>query len=289
MIDRRHLVLSLSLTPGISGKGIARILVRNDLLGRKESDFLKLSAEVLREEYKLSRTAAERWSATARQQVDRAKQVMERLDKFGVGLLTVADASFPTRITDYDPDAPGLLFLYGNRKLLEAQTFCALSSRNTPPSYLERLERMAEEGVLASETLVSGHDTPEYQRTAIVPLRWGSPRVIVLDKGLFHALGENLTNEPFRAARLWRYQFDPMTDLAVSSLNPDSSGQPDANRRRDRLIGALSLRHDYILVNPGGMMERLAKMALAAQRPVRVCSISPGYLSLKAAGAEVFD
>ena len=60
-----------------------------------------------------------------------------------------------------------------------------------------------------------------YRRAAIVPLRWGSPRIVVLSGGIRFHLGHDLSHEPFRAARLWRYRWDPATDLAVSRRAPD--------------------------------------------------------------------
>lgn len=59
--------------------------------------------------------------------------------------------------------------------------------------------------------------------------------------GFRHHLGEDLRSEPFRAARLWRYEFDPMTDLAVSRRHP--SNKPTFgthNPTIDRLIADLA-------------------------------------------------
>jgi DNA processing protein len=54
-----------------------------------------------------------------------------------------------------------------------------------------------------------------------VPLRWGAPRILVFSGGFHHHLGPDLKEEPFRAARLWRYQFDAKTDLVISRRAPD--------------------------------------------------------------------
>jgi DNA processing protein len=86
---------------------------------------------------------------------------------------------------------------------------------------LDQIERDAEMAVLAGEVMVSGIHSPAHQRAAIVPLRWGAPRILVFSGGFFHHLGPNLKDEPFRAARLWRYQFDPRTDLVISKRAPD--------------------------------------------------------------------
>jgi len=139
----------------------------------------------------------------------------------------------------------GVLFLYGNAKLFEAKTFCVLSSRNSLPADLNLIEKLTEEGVLEGQVLVTGHDRPEYQRSAVVPLRWGSPRILCLDRGLFNVLGPDLKQEAFRAARLWRYEFDPRTDLVACPFKPDAHFVNPNNKVRDRLVGCLSRRLDF--------------------------------------------
>ena len=58
-ISLRSLSLYLALTQGIGGKTITRVMARNELLGRSPQDFLGLSQESHREEYRLSMRAAQ--------------------------------------------------------------------------------------------------------------------------------------------------------------------------------------------------------------------------------------
>lgn len=108
---------------------------------------------------------------------------------------------------------------------------------------LGEIEREAEECVLRGHTLVSGIHNNAHQRAAIVPLRWGSPRILVLSGGFRCHMGENLDEEPFKAARLWRHKFDPLTDLVVSRRALD---RKDTNARFnigvDRLIERIVAR-----------------------------------------------
>jgi predicted Rossmann fold nucleotide-binding protein DprA/Smf involved in DNA uptake len=286
-LPRRTFALLLASTPGIGGRTVTRVLARNDLLSRTPEQFLRLSSEAWREEYKLSAKAATNLLARRKTAVEETLELEDRLSRLDVSWITAADAHYPQRIEEMDPDPPGMLFLYGNIKLLEARTFCVMSSRNAPPAVLDEIERLTEEGVLSAETLVTGHDTPEYQRSAIVPLRWGSPRVLCLDRGLFQALGEDLREEPFRAARLWRYQFDPTTDLVVSPFKPDAGFVGINNQVRDRLIACLSLRLDFCHISPGGNMEKLAKLAIKAGRGIRVSDRCLCYRELRELGAEI--
>lgn len=289
MSDDRRLTLALALTKGIGAKSIVRIATRNTLLGRSSTEFRALPVEALTEDYGLTRAAALAWTIGHRETWDEAGTQLDELAQHGATLVTAADASYPTTLEAFDPDPPGVLYLYGNRRLLEAKTFTVLASRDAPPAALEAAESLAEQGVLAGEALVGGHDTPAYQRTAVVPLRWGAPRILVLDRGFYAALGEDLRQEPFRTARLWRFQFDPGTDLVLSAVPPRASYHRNANRLRDRLVGGLAARMDVVWSSPGGNVDSLARRALAAGRPVRVLDLGPNAREWRHLGATMID
>lgn len=118
----------------------------------------------------------------------------------------------------------GKVWLFGNARILQGHL--ALVTGTMGPNHhslveLNAIEAEAERFVLDSKVLVCGIHSPAHQRAAVVPLRWGSPRILVLSGGFNHHLGENLDQEPFRAARLWRYKWDPQTDLAISRRAPE--------------------------------------------------------------------
>lgn len=273
------------MTAGIGGRSVTRVVTRLGLIGMQPEAFLKLSPEAWKEEFRLTKRGCESLASAGEGGLAATALLQRRLDGLGVSWVTAADAHYPSLVEQLDPDPPGVLFLYGNLKLMEAKTFAVMSSRGTLPKDLERIERLAEEGVLGGEVLVSGHDRPEYQRSAVVPLRWGAPRILALDRGLFKVLGENLRDEAFRAARLWRYEFDPKTDLVVSPFRPDAGFIGVNNQVRDRLIGCLARRIDFVSVAANGNMARVAKLALKAGRPVRVADTSVGYRELVECGA----
>ena len=273
------------MTPGIGGKSVARVITRNTLLRRSADAFVRLPNESWREEYRLSAKSVAWLEAHRRDMLRNSAELEQRLGALGVTLATSIDAHYPALIEQMDQDPPGALFLYGNIKLLDAPTFAVLSSRKSHTADLELIEKLAEHGVMQGEVLVTGHDTPEYQRGAVVPLRWGSPRILVLDRGLFKVLGANLRDEAFRAARLWRYEFDPSTDLAISPFRPESDFVGVNNKVRDRLVGALARRIDFVQVSEAGNMMAIARMALRCGRPVRISDRSIGYRSLIEGGA----
>jgi len=144
----------------------------------------------------------------------------------------------------YYPDAG--LWLFGNVRLLGASLTCVTRAFGRPhqnPSDLDQIEQDTERAVLEGKVLVSGVHSPAHQRAAIVPLRWGAPRILVLSGGFQHHLGQNLKEEPFRAARLWRYQFDERTDLVISRRAPEKLPTfAQFNPTVDRLIERITAR-----------------------------------------------
>lgn len=229
----------------------------------------------------MSRASAEFWVEGSAKFLLDAAAALEELQRLKITVMTPVDPGYPGLFEEFDQDPPGLLYLYGNLKLLKGRTFSVLASRKAPPAARKLLEKCTEDGVLSGEILVSGHNTPEYKAAGVVPLRWGAPRVLVLDRELFDALGEDLSQEAFQEARLWRHQFDPSTDLALTTIHPTRHAHQGANRQRDRIIAALSRRLDFVYLMPGGNMEKLAQQAVRAGRKVRVGDTFPGALDWK--------
>lgn len=108
------------------------------------------------------------------------------------------------------------LWLYGNVRLLRG----ILATPEMTGCFYDD-EQAAEKLVLDGFTLVVGIHNEWHRRMAILPLRSGSPRIVVFSGGIQYHLGDKLKDEPFRAARLWRYEWDARTDLAVSLRAPD--------------------------------------------------------------------
>ncbi len=288
-IDPRLIPLALSLTPGIGGKTLNRILARNELLGRNAIEFQSFSTVVLIEDYGLKSKIAEEWIKNQSNLISQASETLGIITKLKVSMVTTMDAAYPQLIEGFDPDPPAVLFLYGNTKLLQTKTFCVMASRNAPPSALNTIESLTEEGTRNGEVLVSGHNTNEYRASAIVPLRWGAPRILALDRELFEVLGSQLNQEPFQTARLWRHEFDPQTDLAISAVAPKTPSHPAMNRQRDKLIVSLSRRMDLVWASAGGGMEKLARQTLKSQRLLRVCDLFPGAKAWTRDGANMIE
>ena len=137
------------------------------------------------------------------------------------------------------------LWLFGNVNLLKSSRACVeacFSRKYDCEQSLQRAEIEAEQVVLAGQTLVCGVHNLLHQRVAVVALKWGAPRIVVFSGGFYHHLGSDLKTEPFRLGRLWRYEWDPKTDLAVSRRAPDKLPTfARYNSTVDRLIRRLTM------------------------------------------------
>ena len=146
-----------------------------------------------------------------------------------ISLLEQARQAAPPKRTAPFNEEPGFhepanLWLYGNAKLLCGELAFldgALGQPDQYPAELDELEKQAEEFILDGKVLVCGLHNAAQMRTALIPLRWGAPRIVVMSGGFRYHLGKDLKDEPFRAARLWRYQWDATTDLAISRRGPE--------------------------------------------------------------------
>lgn len=135
------------------------------------------------------------------------------------------------------------LWLYGNERLLYGKkTLVKLpEAEYWSEGVLADIEREAEDLVLSGHTIVTGIHNEAHRRVAVVPLRWGTPRIVVFSGGFTYHLGKDLNTEPFRAARWWRYEWDPTTDLAVSKRAPSKlPAYAKQNRTVDRLVEAMA-------------------------------------------------
>jgi DNA processing protein len=288
-MEKRAFTLLLAMSPGIGSRTLLRIITRNDVLGRGPKEFLALGEAALREEYRLSAKAAQEFVLNRKSLVDSAKQTYERLGSLGVVWSAITEASYPERLIHFELDPPSVLFIYGNHGLLKGRTFSVLSSRNATARQLAQIETLVEMGTLTGEVLVTGHDKPEYQRAAVVPLRWGAPRILCLDRGLFQVLGPDLKNEISRTARLWRYEFDPTSDLVISPFRPESAMVGSNNRVRDRLVAGLSDRIDFVNVASGGNMDKILRQALTSGRPIAVDAQSEAAAPYTQSGAKTWS
>ncbi|MBS1703677.1 MAG: hypothetical protein JST12_18585 [Armatimonadetes bacterium] len=135
------------------------------------------------------------------------------------------------------------LWFYGNQRLLKGKRAClpqCFGKGKLTESELRELENQTLDLILSGHIIVCGIHNEAHRRVAMCPLRWGSPRIVVVSGGFYHHFGPKIDHEPFYAAQRWRYEFDPYSDLIVSrrALN-DKPTCSMSNATVDRLISQL--------------------------------------------------
>jgi DNA processing protein len=260
--------LALCFAPKVGSETFRNVLAKKATLGLSSEDCFGLDRERLIDSLQMPSESAAAFADSGSPMYGAIAKYKENIGTKPVRLVTTASAIYPQRVVDYCKSPPAFLFLYGNVRVLSAKTFAVVCSRNPSPGDLDSVERAAVAGVLSSMALVGGTNTDAYQRASIVPLRWGAPRILVLDRGLFCALGDDLEEEPFRAARLWRYRFDPEADLVISRNRPFDEYAASNQSYRDELVVALADQIDAIRLRPNGNMDKLSKRAEELGRSV---------------------
>jgi predicted Rossmann fold nucleotide-binding protein DprA/Smf involved in DNA uptake len=257
--DDIHLLLCLA--PHVGHSTFDRVLNECRLRGIEPEELLRMSTDRLREEFRLRRDAARALTNGAKELRRRAHLLRQKVADKPVRLVTRESPLYPRTLDEFCPAPPGYLFLYGNPKVLNNPTFCVIASRGATREDLDRVGRIVEQQTLQGKTLVTGSNTPAYRAAAVVPLRWGAPRIVVVERGLFSALGDDLERELFPAARLWRHRFDPVTDLVISFSRPEEGAAKSDPARRDEIVVGLSQEVYAVRLRKGGNMERLAARA----------------------------
>jgi hypothetical protein len=76
---------------------------------------------------------------------------------------------------------------------------------------------------------------PAYQRALLCAVRNGAPYVLVLDRGLLSAFGNDLRKEPLKQARIWQAEFDPAQRAGNQPV-------PPARRLARRRAASIAMR-----------------------------------------------
>jgi len=165
---------------------------------------------------------------------------------------TLKGAAPPRRTAPFTEEPgfyePAGLWFYGNIGLLDCRLGYVERALGTPDrrhSALQDVERDAEDLVFNGGILVGGIHNVCHMRASVIPLRWGSPRILVFSGGFRFHLGNELLEEPFLSASLWRSKWDARTDLVVSRRAPDKLPTfANYNPTVDRLIERIARKED---------------------------------------------
>ncbi|HZP80994.1 MAG TPA: hypothetical protein VFB21_05095 [Chthonomonadaceae bacterium] len=288
-LSAAQFLLLLHSVPHLGEKTLARLLRLNAQQRLLPEECLALTPAEWRRRYDLRSQAAD-YLCTHREALLRQSAELARaIRAHPMHLLTLESAAYPPRLERFDEAPPPILYALGRLALLDAQagrfTFTVAVSNEAPPSSLARLDEVAAELARAGGIPVTGHDRAPYQRLALAAQRQNRPIVYVFDRGLREALGPDFDRPPFAAARIRDAVFLPERDLALSPFRLDDHGLGANNRRRDRLVFALSDLIVALDIRAGGGMAQECLRAQKLERPVYVAAGGrDGNAALRRAG-----
>jgi predicted Rossmann fold nucleotide-binding protein DprA/Smf involved in DNA uptake len=286
-------ILLLHSVPQIGEKSLARLLRLNAQNRLTPETFLSLSVEEWRSRYDLDARAAVYLSEHQAALRAQSAELARVLRAHRLQLLTLESAAYPARLERFDDAPPPVLYALGNLALLKEKnaaaetrfTFTIAVSNGMSPATLNLQDAIASELIEAGGVPVTGHDRAPYKRLALSAQRRNRPILYLLDRGLREALGPEFDRPPFAAARIREAVFAPERDLALSPFRLDDHGLGANNRRRDRLVFALSDLVIALDVRTGGGMAGACRRALEQGRPVFVADGGrDGNEALRAAG-----
>ncbi|MCS7065456.1 MAG: DNA-processing protein DprA, partial [Fimbriimonadales bacterium] len=260
-MTERQWLLFLSLLPDVGRQTLRHLLERQQVWRLTPDEVLRLPAETLQNEYRLPPRALRALQESLPALRQETERLEAQLTRCGVRWLSFQDAAYPRQL-ECMPDPPALLFLYGNYELLSEPTFALLASHTISPEGLAELEQVAQSFFGSGWVPVTSATQPAYQRLLLCALRANRPYILVLDRGLLSAFGDDLRREPLRQARIWRAEFDPSRALAISPFRPRDGWLASSGRYRDALIAYLSDAPVVIEARPDGYMVQLCREML---------------------------
>ncbi len=267
-------LLALDFVPGVGSQTLKKILTKCKNEEICLSHLNRVSFEELTKHWGFSSKSASLWFEKRVYFLNSAREMLDLLHTYDISISLFLDNEFPKDIHLYTTHGPCFLYLYGNKKLLQSDTFSILSSRKSPEFIHHHISSLTKEAILNGENLVTSGTAPSYSPSYITALKMGSPKIIILDTGFFVAFGLDGKQEINPTFKIWREEFDPITDLAISAFSPFKKFQHGANKQRDYLVASLSKRIDFIHIRNGGNMESIYQKSKIFQKKVRKIDIN---------------
>lgn len=290
-MSERLWLLLLTLLPDVGRKTLRHVLTRQQVRRETPEEVVRLPAETLRTEYGLPERAIRALQTELELRTAAAAQLDAHLTRCGVRWLSFLDAAYPAAL-DEMPEPPAVLFAYGNYALLQEPCFALLASHTVSAQGLQELETIAESLLEQGFVPLVSTTQPAYQRALLCAARRDAPYVLVLDRGLLSAFGDDLRSEPLRHARIWNAEFMPERALALSPFRPRDGWVASNSKYRDMLIAYLASAVIVVEARPNGFIVQLAQQLLTHGRRVYVLTTRlaelPGNQQVLQAGAHPF-
>lgn len=247
------------------------------------NDFLNAGQSVWRETFGLT-LPTQLYIENNRAEIDKlAFEWQVQLTPMNVEIIDRFSPSYPTMLNEFFDVPPPVLYLSGNRKVIDFRPKISfLNSRILSTRGKELLNRFLASISETFTTIASFYRTP-YRKVAEAALERNSPLILVSDRGLLQA----------KRSKLFKNLHE--NTLVLSPFAPDDVGTASSGPRRDAIIVALSDVLVGLEIREGGTMDRLLSRAIKMgktvwiYKPRYITSSTTGNWKLIELGAKPFD
>lgn len=267
-------VLALTCVKGLGDDGLAKLLDQLRREGGEPREVFRASRSHLCERFGLRSQTAEIITRETPRLAAEADELYCKSQLLGVSLLLPATAEYPEWLESFYRSAPPVLYICGNRALLNSACFAIVNSASPKADSLAYTFALAGRLAEAGKTLLTSPETPSYNMVGLGGKLRGARRVVVMHRGLFDFLQEGPGREPLPLARHAGNDLDFDTTLLISPFRLSGRWQKGNGPRRDKLLVALADTVVAMEVKPGGRMEHLCLLAHATERRLFACQFA---------------
>lgn len=267
-------VLALTCVKGLGDDGLAKLLDQLRREGGEPREVFRASRPQLCERFGLRSQTAEIITREAPRLASEADQLYRKSQSLGVSLLLPATAEYPEWIESFYRSAPPVLYVCGNRALLNSACYAIVNSASPKADSLAYTFALASRLAEAGKTLLTSPETPSYNMVGLGGKLRGARRVVVMHRGLFDFLEEGPGREPLPLARHARNDLDFDATLLISPFRLSGRWQKGNGPRRDQLLVGLADTIVAMEVKLGGRMEDLCLKAHATERRLFACQFA---------------
>lgn len=190
----------------------------------------------------------------------------EELDRRNVDVCLLGESAYPSRLAAL-PQAPPVLFTWGNVDLLDASGVGMCGSRHASEKGLHAASVCGEEVASHSLTVISGYAKGVDTETHLAALGSGGRTVIVLAEGISW----------FRKKKAFdRVGLDAERALVISQFAPSQRWNVGAAMTRNAVIAGLGKALVVIEAGETGGTLNAARQAMEMSRPVLALEFTEG-------------
>jgi predicted Rossmann fold nucleotide-binding protein DprA/Smf involved in DNA uptake len=258
--DASVALITLAELPRVGERRLQRVQREARGRGMPLARVLALDGAALAREYGLPAPALARLERDRFWHTAHCRALVARLAACGACICQPGEADYPSGWSTRAHPAPPVAYLFGACAVLAQPAIALLSSRGVSEQTVMATMHVARSAAQEGLALAVGGMKSTHRIAAATARAAGTPRLVVLDRGLLAAFGGQPEFDPFGFGP-GRTRFDPRATLVLSVFRPLDHATPRSGRRRDELIAALGDIVVALSARPGGEVERICLRA----------------------------